>query len=55
MKLKDKISIVTGAGRGIGEAIAVRYGKEGSKVVVSENGLLALLFLNCYMRRYHEK
>ncbi len=36
MKLKDKISIVTGAGRGIGEAIAVRYGKGGSKVVVSD-------------------
>ena len=33
-KLEDKVSIVTGAGRGIGEAIALRYGIEGSKVVV---------------------
>ena len=34
MKLKNKISIVTGAGRGIGEGIAIRYAQEGSKVVV---------------------
>ena len=34
MKLKDKVSIITGAGRGIGEGIALRYAQEGSKVVV---------------------
>jgi len=34
MKLKDKVSIVTGAARGIGFAIASRFAVEGSKVVV---------------------
>lgn len=33
MKLKDKVAVITGAGRGIGEAIAVAYAKEGAKVV----------------------
>ena len=35
MRLKDKVAIVTGAGRGIGRAIAIRYGQEGAKVVVN--------------------
>jgi len=34
-KLKAKVAIVTGASRGIGEAIALRYAQEGARVVVS--------------------
>lgn len=36
MRLKDKISIITGGGGGIGRATALRFAKEGSKVVVSD-------------------
>jgi D-sorbitol dehydrogenase (acceptor) len=36
MKLKDKVAIITGAARGIGEAIAARYVKEGAKVVIAD-------------------
>ncbi len=35
MRLKDKVAIVTGAGRGIGRAIAIRFGQEGARVVVN--------------------
>jgi len=34
--LKDKVAIVTGAGSGIGKAIAILYAAEGAKVVVSD-------------------
>jgi len=33
-KLKDKVTIVTGAGSGIGEATAMRFASEGAKVVL---------------------
>ena len=36
MRLKNKVAIVTGAGGGIGRAIAERYGREGAAVVVAE-------------------
>ena len=36
MRLKDKIAIITGAGRGIGRAIAIRFAEEGAKVVVDD-------------------
>ncbi|MGJ3260652.1 MAG: SDR family NAD(P)-dependent oxidoreductase [Rhodospirillales bacterium] len=36
MRLKDKVCVVTGAAQGIGEACALRFGREGAKVVVSD-------------------
>jgi D-sorbitol dehydrogenase (acceptor) len=36
MKLKDKVAIVTGGARGIGEAVVRAYSAEGAKVVVAD-------------------
>lgn len=36
MRLKDKVAIITGAGRGIGRATASRFAEEGASVVVAD-------------------
>jgi NAD(P)-dependent dehydrogenase (short-subunit alcohol dehydrogenase family) len=39
MEIKDQIAVVTGAGRGIGEAIALTFAREGAHVVVNDTNL----------------
>jgi NAD(P)-dependent dehydrogenase (short-subunit alcohol dehydrogenase family) len=39
MKLKGKVTIVTGAGRGIGKAIALAFAEEGADVIVVSRNL----------------
>ncbi|MEK4031219.1 SDR family oxidoreductase [Pseudobacillus sp. FSL P4-0506] len=39
MRLQDQVAVVTGAASGMGKAIAILYGKEGAKVVVSDINL----------------
>ena len=36
MRFKDKVVIVTGSARGIGQAIALGFGKEGAHVVIAD-------------------
>jgi len=38
MRLKGKVAIVTGAATGIGQAIAIRFAREGAAVVVDYVG-----------------
>ncbi len=39
MRLKDKVTFVTGAAQGIGKAIALAFAKEGSSIIVSDVNL----------------
>jgi len=36
MKLKDRVAVITGSGRGIGRASAVEFAKEGASVIVAD-------------------
>lgn len=36
MKLKDKVAVITGAGKGIGKATSLLFAKEGASVVVTD-------------------
>ncbi len=35
-RLKDKVAIITGAGRGLGQAYALRFAGEGAKVAIPD-------------------
>jgi len=42
MRLKNKVAIVTGASKGIGKAIALRFAKEGASVVLASRSMNVL-------------
>ena len=46
MRLKDKAAIITGAGSGLGEAIARRFAAEGASLLICDNNTRAVRVLS---------
>ena len=42
MSIQDRVSIITGAGRGVGRATALRFAREGARVVLFSRTAFAL-------------
>ena len=42
MRMENRVAIVTGAGRGIGQAIALAYAKEGARLALAARTLSEL-------------
>ena len=36
LRLKDKVVLITGAGMGLGQAMALLFSREGAKIVVTD-------------------
>jgi len=53
--LQDRVAIVTGAARGLGEAIARRLGAEGAHVVVADIDLAAARRVSTALEAQHER
>ena len=51
MRLQGKCAIVTGAGSGFGEGIAVRFADEGARVMVADINMVSISGLECVRLR----
>ncbi len=55
MLLKDRVALIRGAGRGLGQAVAVAYTRQGARVIIGDARVNVIESLQVRVNQLHDR